>query len=207
MSAEVVAQAKADIERALGKTLTGNDESFLITMEAAFRLGLGVVFKPSGNHATFEGQPYSVDGNMTRDGRFFDVLFDSGGENRPVFNENGTVDTGLYRPAKSVLGSVAPAPAPTPSPQPDTPPLWWSSYRDDIYPWTGRIEECQQRLEHAIGVIQQSVSSPPAAPKIELTPEIMAAVVPMLTKIFIDAADEWVKRKDAVRFTVTPKKK
>jgi hypothetical protein len=104
-----------------------------------------------------------------------------------------------------------------PRPDPQTPvptsdmPGWFHAYRDDVYPAFARIEEAQKAQADSFSsrfdAIEQAFKDQPSAPPIKVTPEIMAAVVPMLTKIFIDAADEWVKRKDAVRFTVTPKKK
>lgn len=109
MSVEIVAQAKADL-LAAGKDLSGDNGSFLITMEAAFRLGLGVVDKPNGHHAEYpvgSGQFFSVDGIMDRAGNFFDVLINggAGGTNVPTWQPNGTVEALRYRPAVSILGA------------------------------------------------------------------------------------------------------
>lgn len=120
MSREIVAQANADLVAA-GKDLSGDNGAFLITMEAAFRLGLGVVDKPNGHHAEYpmgSGHFFSVDGIMDRAGNFFDVLINggAGGTNEPTWQPNGTVDVSRYRPAVSILGSVPPVVVPPPPP-------------------------------------------------------------------------------------------
>ena len=111
MSRQIVEQAKSDL-LAAGKDLSGNNGAFLITMEAASRIpGAGVLDKPSGNHAEFQGAFYAVDIIAFPDGRIVDVLTDGGRANGPTWDDNkAPVAASRFRPAVSIL---------EPKPQPD----------------------------------------------------------------------------------------
>jgi hypothetical protein len=78
MSAEIVAQVKAELEAA-GVSLVGPCGAYDITRRVAWRLredGAGLLDKPDGNNC----DGYAVDIIAYRDGRIFDCLGKSGGE-------------------------------------------------------------------------------------------------------------------------------
>lgn len=120
MSLQIVAQAKADLIAAL-YDLSGNNGAFLIVMEAASRIpGAGVLDKPSGNHAEFNGQSYAVDIVAFPDGRIVDCLIDGGGANTPSWDTSkAPVDPSRFRPAVKILAGVPPVVVPPPTPSVD----------------------------------------------------------------------------------------
>ena len=113
MSRQIVEKAKSDL-LAAGKDLSGNNGAFLITMEAASRIpGAGVLDKPSGNHAEFQGAFYAVDIIAFPDGRIVDVLTDGGGANKPSWDDTkAPVAASRFRPAVAILPPTPPTPPP-----------------------------------------------------------------------------------------------
>jgi hypothetical protein len=116
---DVVGAAKADLQR-IGKDLSGPCGALLIVKVAAWRLrsdGAGLLSKPSGNNC----DGFAVDIIAYSDGEIYDVLADSGGENRPSWGSGGNVGADRYRAAvdPGFDTSTAPSP-PTPVPIPTT---------------------------------------------------------------------------------------
>lgn len=149
----VVAQAKADLIAA-HQDLTGPCGAFLITNLAAFRLaseGYGILEKSGGNNC----HGYSVDVVVLRDGRIWDVLANSGGDedgqgqpipntgNVPVWQPGTAVDGNRWRAPLDPSIDPPPAPEPDPTPEPGV----------DLVPLLQRLDS----LESHVGNLQQDV--------------------------------------------------
>lgn len=165
MSKAVVEQAKADLIAAYGEAaLQGDNGGFLIVMEAAYRLGLGVVDKPNGAHAEYpvgSGHFYSKDGVMTRNGDFFDVLVDAGDANGPAWQPNGTVEPLRYRPAVSTLpqGGIQQPPETLPPPAVEPAPLAWLEARLEALrvQADANTEKIQRQIDQVVKNAEKSV--------------------------------------------------
>ena len=98
MSVEIVTKAIADILSS-GVSINGPCGAFGIANLVAFRTGLGVLFKPrpTENNCIHNGVGYAADIVMNREGQIWDMLFDGGGENKPVWNQKEDVDKNWYR--------------------------------------------------------------------------------------------------------------
>lgn len=166
MSVEIVAQAKADLIAA-GKDLSGNDGAFLIVMEAASRIpGAGVLDKPSGNHAVFDGQSYAVDIIAFADGRIVDCLIDGGGANTPSWDTTkAPVDPSRFRPAVAILGAP-PIVVPPVDPGIPVPSLDFIATRIDD------LEDALSRIEGAIADLARRPDPVITVPPVTIPPVV-----------------------------------
>lgn len=224
MSQQIVAQAKADL-LAAGRDLSGTDGAFLIVMEAASRIpSAGVVDKPQGNHAAFEGGSYSVDGIMFQDGRFFDCLGDGGGANTPQWNQGDNIDASRWRPAKSVLGASPQTPQ---HPGEPVQQAFDPFVRTFIYAAANSMYVGHEELrmlgtelgvmdgdgqpitgERPLARIQRQLTELASAQTstggVSIDPAMITALTPVLLPIFTQVFAAWVKTQKAASITVTP---
>jgi len=98
MSIEVVSQVINELVR-LGIDIKGPCGAFAISNLVAQRLNLGILYKPrpTENNCIVNGVGYAADIVMDRSGRIWDILFDGGGTNTPVWFEKDAVDKSWYR--------------------------------------------------------------------------------------------------------------
>jgi hypothetical protein len=99
MAKEIVEQVKNELITKGYKFEPGdNVAAFAITNIVARRLGLGIVYKPTGNQAVVNGVGYNVDLVASRDRKMWDVLEDGGHKSIPTWQEKpGLLDEGFYR--------------------------------------------------------------------------------------------------------------
>ena len=126
MSIEVVQKTKQDLINA-GVNIDGPCGAFAITNLTAERLNLGILYKPrpTENNCIVNGVGYAADIVMSRSGRIWDILYDGGGLNTPVFNEGAAVNPDWYRdPLKNYPKSLSSTPEVPPVIAPDETLEW-----------------------------------------------------------------------------------
>jgi len=123
---ELVASVKADLV-ARGVNLTGPCGAFEITKRVAWALrdeGFGLVAKnPGQNGCDANGERYAIDALMLRNGQTFDLLVNSGGEERNGVPVPGTGNGPAWQETGAAAQSSwrAPFPVETPVVLPDPP--------------------------------------------------------------------------------------
>ena len=111
---DLVERIKAQLE-AQGVDLQGPCGGFQITSRVAWTLRgerAGLLDKPAGNNCA----GYAVDIICYPTGEIIDCLGDAGGDNRPLWNDAGTVDPQRWREPFPPLDAPTPEP---PAPPPD----------------------------------------------------------------------------------------